>query len=374
MTVSREPWLKPIAFAKLCFAAPEGTAPLTKDQGLPPSQALKGLSYRGVASKLAATRLGHAVVVPLRRAGGAGGVEDGDGEVELRAAADFAFDPDAAAMHFDDVLGDGEAQAGAAELAGARSVDAIEALEDARLVGGGDANAGIGDGEDDFGAAGLGADRDLAARERVLRGVVEQILQDFREAATVAGDVGHAVEGRDGNGDFSFGGAMARGFHAGFDKLRDADAADFELQAVGVHFREHEQVFGEAREAARMLDDNFEKAPAMLRIVHGPGEQRFREALNGGERGAKFVGDVGDEIAADAFELAQLGDVVKDHDGAGSFAGARRGDGGSEKMLPQRPGDNFGFHARLAGQNFSHRFNHFRLTHHFYQGTARFGE
>jgi len=32
------------------------------------------------------------------------GVEDGDGEMESRAAADFAFDPDAAAMHFDDVL------------------------------------------------------------------------------------------------------------------------------------------------------------------------------------------------------------------------------------------------------------------------------
>src|SRR5713226_7543593 len=56
MTAAREPWLKPIAFAMLCFAAPEGTAPLTKDQGLPPSQALKGLSFRGVASKLAAAR------------------------------------------------------------------------------------------------------------------------------------------------------------------------------------------------------------------------------------------------------------------------------------------------------------------------------
>src|SRR5260370_1640221 len=146
MTVAREPWLKPIAFAMLCFAAPEGTAPLTKDQGLPPSQALKGLSFRGVASKLAATRLGHDGVVPLLRA--AAGVEDGDGEVELRAAADFAFDPDAAAMHFDDVLGDGQAEAGAAEFAGARDVDAVEALEDTRLVGGGGANAGIADGQD----------------------------------------------------------------------------------------------------------------------------------------------------------------------------------------------------------------------------------
>ncbi len=50
----------------LCFAAPEGTAPLTKDQGLPPSQALKGLSFRGVASKLAATRLGHGMTLEER--------------------------------------------------------------------------------------------------------------------------------------------------------------------------------------------------------------------------------------------------------------------------------------------------------------------
>src|SRR6266849_5409492 len=283
MTVSREPWLKPIAFAKLCFAAPEGTAPLTKDQGLPPSQALKGLSFRGVASKLAATRLGHGMTIQERSrslfslrsprtevrgfhlrawrervrddsklrgvAGGAAGVEDGDGEMELGAAADFAFDPDAAAVHFDDVLGDGEAEAGAAEFAGARGVDAVEALEDARLVGGGDADAGIGDGEDDFGVAGFGADGDFAAREGVLRGVVEQVLQHFGEAAAIARDVGHAVEGLDGNSDFLFGGAMARGFHAGFDELRDADAANFEFQAVSVHFRQHEQIFGEAREA-----------------------------------------------------------------------------------------------------------------------------
>src|SRR5260370_33279961 len=66
MTAAREPWLKPIAFAMLCFAAPEGTAPLTKDQGLPPSQALKSLSFRGVASKLPAARLGHGVTVADR--------------------------------------------------------------------------------------------------------------------------------------------------------------------------------------------------------------------------------------------------------------------------------------------------------------------
>src|SRR5258708_32247541 len=107
MTAAREPWLKPIAFAMLCFAAPEGTAPLTKDQGLPPSQALKGLSFRGVASKLPATRLGHDGVGPLPRAGGAAGGEDGGGEGGLGAPADFAVDPEASAPDFARVLGAG---------------------------------------------------------------------------------------------------------------------------------------------------------------------------------------------------------------------------------------------------------------------------
>ena len=55
----------------------------------------------------------------------------GQGEVEGLAGAEFAFGPDAAAVGQDDVLDDGQAEAGAARLAGARFVDAIEALEDA---------------------------------------------------------------------------------------------------------------------------------------------------------------------------------------------------------------------------------------------------
>src|SRR5260221_4806194 len=221
--------------------------------------------------------------------GGALGAVDGDGEMESRAAADFAFDPDAAAMHLDDVLGDGETAASAACLAGARGVDAIAALGDGRLVGGGDADAGIGDGEDDFGAAHFRADHDSTPRERVLRGIVEQILQDFGEAAAISGDVGQAVEWLDGNGNFFFCGAMARGFDAGFDELRDADAANFELEPVGVHFGEHEQIFGEAAEAARWLDDNFEETLSLFRSLHAARGQKFLANLNGGERRAGFV-------------------------------------------------------------------------------------
>ena len=59
---------------------------------------------------------------------------------------------DAAAVQLDQVLDDGEAEAGAAGIAlaaGARLVDAVEALEDARQVGVGNAAALVGDGEPD---------------------------------------------------------------------------------------------------------------------------------------------------------------------------------------------------------------------------------
>src|SRR5260370_28269323 len=103
MTAAREPWLKPIAFAMLCFAAPEGTAPLTKDQGLPPSQALKGLSFRGVASKLAATRLGHDGGVPPRRAGGAGGGGGWGGGKGIEARGPLPFGPESGPRPCSDV-------------------------------------------------------------------------------------------------------------------------------------------------------------------------------------------------------------------------------------------------------------------------------
>ena len=55
--------------------------------------------------------------------------------MELRTLAHFAFHPDSAAVHFDEMLGDGETESGAAGFARARDIDAVEPLEDARLIG-----------------------------------------------------------------------------------------------------------------------------------------------------------------------------------------------------------------------------------------------
>src|SRR5882757_5267913 len=110
--------------------------------------------------------------------------------MELRALAHFAFDPDPAAVCFYQVFGDGQPQACATDFAGARDVHTVKALEDAGLVGFRNADTGVGDGEGDFRVVSRSADHDLATGLRVLHGVVEQILEDFGEAAAVGGDIG----------------------------------------------------------------------------------------------------------------------------------------------------------------------------------------
>ena len=62
--------------------------------------------------------------------GGNGG-DDGQGEKEGCARAELAFRADDAAVGEHDVLGDGQAKASAAGLAGTGFIDPVEALEDA---------------------------------------------------------------------------------------------------------------------------------------------------------------------------------------------------------------------------------------------------
>jgi len=110
--------------------------------------------------------------------------------MEPGADADFALDPYPSAVHFDEMLGDGEAKAGTAGFAGTGRIHTIEALEDARLVSGGNADAGVGDGEDHAIIFQFGAEDDFAAGQRVLDGVIEEVLQNFLQPASVAGNIG----------------------------------------------------------------------------------------------------------------------------------------------------------------------------------------
>ena len=88
---------------------------------------------------------------------------DGQGEVELRAVAEFALSPEAATVSLEDVLDDGEAEAGAAGFAGAGLVNAVKPLEDAMEVFRGDAGAKILHSEFNLGVEHASADADALA-------------------------------------------------------------------------------------------------------------------------------------------------------------------------------------------------------------------
>src|SRR5260370_705409 len=153
------------------------------------------------------------------------------------------------------MFGDGKSQAGAADFAGAGDIDAVEALEDAGLVGAGDADAGVGNREGDFGVVSGSADGNLATGGGVLHGVVEEILQDFGETAAVGGDVRHGLLQIHGDAQIFFGGGALRGFDATLDELGNAQAANLKFQAVGIHFGKLEQSVGEPLEALGVFEE-----------------------------------------------------------------------------------------------------------------------
>src|SRR6478752_6216325 len=100
---------------------------------------------------------------------------------EGSSLAERRFDPDAAAMHLDDLLGDRKPEAGPALGLGVGAVDLVELVEHARVLVCRYAGARVGDGDGKVAAHGTGRDADLALI-RELDGVADKIEQHLREA------------------------------------------------------------------------------------------------------------------------------------------------------------------------------------------------
>ena len=91
------------------------------------------------------------------------------------------------------------------------------------------------------------------------------------------------------------------------------------FQPVGIHLRKLQQVVRQPRQAAGMLQNDPEKALAILRIVDRAGQQRFRKSLNGRQRRLEFVRHVGHEIAPHPLQFPQFRDVVQHHHRARTY-------------------------------------------------------
>src|SRR5579872_254746 len=116
--------------------------------------------------------------------------------------AEFAVGADGATMGAHDVLGDGEAKAGASGFAGAGFIDAVEALEEARQVLRGNAGSEVThiklDALRTAGGGGphsTGAKFDTRAGASVLHSVVDQVGKDLVDGFAVGQNQGQRLDG-----------------------------------------------------------------------------------------------------------------------------------------------------------------------------------
>ena len=220
-----------------------------------------------------------------------------------------------------DVLGDGEAEAGASGFAGAGFVDAIEAFEEARQVLGGNAGAEI-----------AHVEFDAAPRRRGRR--VRCVRRSGRTSWRCRSDwrkPGGWLRGRPAPGQRFRGGAgvnlvfrvptpwlraisrklssascnSSMGGTASVSKRVSPDSTRARVSRSSVR-RDMRAAF------LRMISRNSRVGPEFSEDV----EQSFGVSLNRREWRAEFVGDVGDEIAAGFFDALGFGQVAEDGDGA----------------------------------------------------------
>ena len=105
--------------------------------------------------------------------------------MEGRSLPQRRFNPNAPAVHLDDLLGDGETEARTALGLGVGTVDLMELLENARLMFHGNAWPRIGHAHVEVAVDRLGSHAHLAGVGE-LDGVAYEVEEDLREALLIA--------------------------------------------------------------------------------------------------------------------------------------------------------------------------------------------
>ena len=233
------------------------------------------------------------------RGGGGSGDGGGDFEAELGAKAEYAFGADVSAHAIDDLFGDGKAEAGAAEAAGGGRVGLDEGFEDAREGFAGDADAGVGDLDEEGVLAGaaawLGAEEDVAGGGE-FDGVADEVDEDLAEASGVAAEAGWegGVKAEDDFDAFGEGGAGEE-FGGLFEDGAGFEFDGIEFEAAGFDFGEVEDIGDQGEEGFAGAADGFDEL--FLVAVEGGFGEEAGHADDGVDGGADFVADGGEEGA-----------------------------------------------------------------------------
>ncbi|GLY34462.1 hypothetical protein Amsp01_004860 [Amycolatopsis sp. NBRC 101858] len=211
-------------------------------------------------------------------------------------------------MRLDQVPHDGEAESAAAGLAVAGLLGPPEPVEDVRQVTGGDAGAGVRDGDHHLVHSGRHVDRHAAAGRRVPDCVGHQVGDDLAQAHRIGLEPRFAV-GRHGERDAGRGGPVGvrGGDVAG--QLGRVDRLRVQPQPAGVGRGEVLQVLDDVLQQHGFLEQRRRERPVERQVAVLGG---FQPAADDVERVAQLVGDVADHRLAlllDAF--APGGEVVE---------------------------------------------------------------
>ena len=222
------------------------------------------------------------------------------------------------------MFNDGQSEAGATGFAGTGFVDAVEALEDAAEMLFRHALAEILDVKLDRVIVGASADYDAAARDSVLHGIFNEVAKDLGHGIDVGKD--HGVDGIAGfESDTRIDNHTSQGLNGILDEGGGAYGLNAGLVLAGFDLGESEEVFSKAVHPAGIFENDVHELARVIGEIHLVFEEGFDVSGDGCERGAKLMGDVGDEVAAGFLRALDLGDIVED--GYGTAIG---GGGGAD--------------------------------------------
>ena len=222
-------------------------------------------------------------------------------------------------MGLDDVLGDGQAQAGA--LAGAGPIRPEEALEDPGQVLRGDAHARVRHLDHHSrrltlpgrGGLDVGADPDLPTGWGELDGVVHQVGDHLLGALLVRQDPGQAGWQVHHQGDTCPGRLGLEPLHRPQDDFTHRGGGPVEGHLPGLDAGELQQLLHHLGQGVHLRLDPVQEALGRGWIRQGAVPQGLHQGPERGQGRAQLVGDVADEVLADALQLPPLAQIPQDH-------------------------------------------------------------
>ena len=225
------------------------------------------------------------------------------------------LDTHLAAVEFDQMLDDGQPQPGPPGIAGARLVDAVEALEDSRQLF--LRNPGPSSVTEIRTAARLSIDRDANAAG--LRRVARRVGDQVPEHVVQLGRIGRQPcrRRRLWRSPPPAAAPRADGFSSSITDCSSSRAShrcQLERLLAGIEASQAKQVLHEALHAPRVRHQDVVEPAPIVRVDVRFGK-RLEVSAHGGQRRPQLVRDVRHEVAADLVRAAQIRDVVQhDHD------------------------------------------------------------